>query len=187
MTVLLRKNNIKFLTICTDCLQILAYGHQESKLQILCSGGPVELVRILRTYQYEKLLWTTARVLKVLSVCASNKPAIIVAGGMDALAKHLHSSSHRLVLNCLWALRNLSDAATKMDNLQPLLHSLVRLLDCGDSSMITCAAGILSNLTCNNHANKFIVFKVRSYNKFKRNFADGWRRGAFACGQSTCC
>ncbi|CAH8557588.1 Catenin beta-1, variant 2 [Schistosoma haematobium] len=160
MTALLRKNNIKFLTICTDCLQILAYGHQESKLQILCSGGPIELVRILRTYQYEKLLWTTARVLKVLSVCASNKPAIIVAGGMDALAKHLHSSSHRLVLNCLWALRNLSDAATKMDNLQPLLHSLVRLLDCGDSSMITCAAGILSNLTCNNHANKFIVFKM---------------------------
>ncbi|CAH8551449.1 unnamed protein product [Schistosoma rodhaini] len=160
MTALLRKNNIKFLTICTDCLQILAYGHQETKLQILCSGGPVELVRILRTYQYEKLLWTTARVLKVLSVCASNKPAIIVAGGMDALAKHLHSSSHRLVLNCLWALRNLSDAATKMDNLQPLLHSLVRLLDCGDSSMITCAAGILSNLTCNNHANKFIVFKM---------------------------
>ncbi|VDQ03552.1 unnamed protein product [Trichobilharzia regenti] len=125
MTALLRKNNIKFLTICTDCLQILAYGHQESKLQILCSGGPVELVRILKTYQYEKLLWTTARVLKVLSVCASNKPAIIVAGGMDALAKHLHSSSHRLVLNCLWALRNLSDAATKMDNLQPLLHSLM--------------------------------------------------------------
>ncbi|CAH8529630.1 unnamed protein product [Heterobilharzia americana] len=160
MTTLLRKNNIKFLTICTDCLQILAYGHQESKLQILCSGGPAELVRILRTYQYEKLLWTTARVLKVLSVCASNKPAIIVAGGMDALAKHLHSSSHRLVLNCLWALRNLSDAATKMDNLQPLLHSLVRLLDCGDSSMITCAAGILSNLTCNNHANKFVVFKM---------------------------
>ncbi|KAK4471220.1 hypothetical protein MN116_004668 [Schistosoma mekongi] len=168
MTALLRKNNIKFLTICTDCLQILAYGHQESKLQILCSGGPVELVRILRTYQYEKLLWTTARVLKVLSVCASNKPAIIVAGGMDALAKHLHSSSHRLVLNCLWALRNLSDAATRMDNLQPLLHSLVRLLDCGDSSMITCSAGILSNLTCNNHANKHAVFKMGGIERLLR-------------------
>ncbi|TPP57747.1 Catenin (Cadherin-associated protein) beta 1 [Fasciola gigantica] len=160
MTVLLRKNNIKFLTICTDCLQILAYGHQESKLQILSSGGPVELVRILGCYQYEKLLWTTARVLKVLSVCTSNKPAIISAGGMEALAKHLHSSSHRLVLNCLWALRNLSDAATRLDNLHPLLHSLVQLLDCGDSSMVTCAAGILSNLTCNNHTNKFIVHKL---------------------------
>ncbi|CAL8076980.1 unnamed protein product [Calicophoron daubneyi] len=160
MTSLLRKNNIKFLTICTDCLQILAYGHQESKLQILSSGGPLELVRILRSYQYEKLLWTTARVLKVLSVCTSNKPAIISAGGMDALAKHLHSSSHRLVLNCLWALRNLSDAATKLSNLQPLLQSLVQILDCGDPSMVTCAAGILSNLTCNNHANKFIVYKL---------------------------
>ncbi|KER29115.1 hypothetical protein T265_04203 [Opisthorchis viverrini] len=159
MTILLRKNNIKFLTICTDCLQILAYGHQESKLQILSSGGPLELVRILRAYSYEKLLWTTARVLKVLSVCTSNKPAIIAAGGMDALAKHLQSSSHRLVINCLWALRNLSDAATRLDNLQPLLHSLVQLLDCGDANTVTCAAGILSNLTCNNHANKYVVHK----------------------------
>lgn len=159
MTSLLRKNNVKFLTICTDCLQILAYGHQESKLLILSSGGPMELVRILRCYQYEKLLWTTARVLKVLSVCTSNKPAIIAAGGMDALAKHLHNSSHRLVINSLWALRNLSDAATKLDNLHPLLHSLVQLLDCGDTNMVTCAAGILSNLTCNNHANKFFVYK----------------------------
>ncbi|KAA3673637.1 catenin beta 1 [Paragonimus westermani] len=138
---------------------ILAYGHQESKLQILSSGGPLELVRILRSYQYEKLLWTTARVLKVLSVCTSNKPAIIAAGGMDALAKHLHSSSHRLVINCLWALRNLSDAATRLENLHPLLHALVQVLESSDTNVVTCAAGILSNLTCNNHANKFIVYK----------------------------
>ncbi|THD18821.1 Beta-catenin [Fasciola hepatica] len=36
----------------------------------------------------------------------------------------------------------------------------LKLLDCGDSSMVTCAAGILSNLTCNNHTNKFIVHKL---------------------------
>lgn len=34
----------------------------------------------MRTYSYEKLLWTTSRVLKVLSVCPSNKPAIVEAG-----------------------------------------------------------------------------------------------------------
>lgn len=34
----------------------------------------------MRTYNYEKLLWTTSRVLKVLSVCPSNKPAIVEAG-----------------------------------------------------------------------------------------------------------
>ena len=50
----------------------------------------------------------------VLSVCSSNKPAIVEAGGMQALAMHLIHQSTRLVQNCLWTLRNLSDAATKV-------------------------------------------------------------------------
>jgi len=52
----------------------------EFQLAILTSGGPGELVRIMKTYTYEKLLWTTSRVLKVLSVCPHNKPAIVEAG-----------------------------------------------------------------------------------------------------------
>lgn len=112
------------------------------QLIILASGGPQALVNIMRTYTYEKLLWTTSRVLKVLSVCSSNKPAIVEAGtylpgcaskvfihacdvsvssfaslcgsgGMQALGLHLTDPSQRLVQNCLWTLRNLSDAATK--------------------------------------------------------------------------
>lgn len=51
--------------------------------------------------------------LQVLSVCCSNKPAIVEAGGVQALAQHLNNSSERLVLNCLWTLRNLSDAAIR--------------------------------------------------------------------------
>lgn len=50
------------------------------QLIILANGGPVSLVFIMRNYNYEKLLWTTSRVLKVLSVCPSNKPAIVEAG-----------------------------------------------------------------------------------------------------------
>lgn len=50
------------------------------QLIILASGGPQELVRIMQAYNYEKLLWTTSRVLKVLSVCQTNKPAIVEAG-----------------------------------------------------------------------------------------------------------
>lgn len=106
MVALLSNTNVKFLAITTDCLQILAYGNQESKvtisifhsnqtdgafleakdcllllqLIILASGGPQALVNIMRTFTYEKLLWTTSRVLKVLSVCSSNKPAIVEAG-----------------------------------------------------------------------------------------------------------
>lgn len=83
------------------------------QLIILANGGPQGLVQIMRNYSYEKLLWTTSRVLKVLSVCPSNKPAIVEAGGMQALGKHLTSNSPRLVQNCLWTLRNLSDVATK--------------------------------------------------------------------------
>jgi len=161
MVALLQRNNVKFLAIVTDCLQILAYGNQESKLIILASQGPMELVRILRSYTYEKLLWTTSRVLKVLSVCSSNKPAIVEAGGMQALAMHLGHQSHRLVQNCLWTCRNLSDAATKQqEGLETLLQGLVQLLGSTDVNVITCAAGILSNLTCNNQRNKTVVCQV---------------------------
>lgn len=37
----------------------------------------------------------------------------LCAGGMQALGQHLTGSSQRLIQNCLWTLRNLSDAATK--------------------------------------------------------------------------
>lgn len=55
-------------------------GSSVSQLIILANGGPEGLVHIMRNYSYEKLLWTTSRVLKVLSVCPSNKPAIVEAG-----------------------------------------------------------------------------------------------------------
>merc|ERR1719273_219651 len=160
MVALLQRNNVKFLAIVTDCLQILAYGNQESKLIILASQGPLELVRIMRSYDYEKLLWTTSRVLKVLSVCSSNKPAIVEAGGMQALAMHLGHPSQRLVQNCLWTLRNLSDAGTKIENMDNLMSGLVALLNSTDVNIVTCAAGILSNLTCNNQKNKLTVCTV---------------------------
>nr|XP_006638441.1 PREDICTED: junction plakoglobin-like [Lepisosteus oculatus] len=157
MVPLLKKSNPKFLAITTDCLQLLSYGNQESKLIILANGGPEGLVQIMRNYNYEKLLWTTSRVLKVLSVCPSNKPAIVEAGGMQALGKHLTGSSQRLMQNCLWTLRNLSDAATKQDGLDGLLQVLVSQLGSDDVNVLTCATGILSNLTCNNSRNKTLV------------------------------
>ncbi|XP_037078008.1 armadillo segment polarity protein-like isoform X2 [Pollicipes pollicipes] len=162
MVALLQRNNVKFLAIVTDCLQILAYGNQESKLIILASQGPVELVRIMRTFTYEKLLWTTSRVLKVLSVCSSNKPAVVEAGGVQAMAMHLGHQSQRLVQNCLWTLRNLSDAATKVDGLEGMISSLVQLLGATDVNVVTCSAGILSNLTCNNQRNKVVACQVGS-------------------------
>ena len=40
---------------------------------------------------------------------------------MQALAMHLGHQSQRLVQNCLWTLRNLSDAATKIVRIKPVL------------------------------------------------------------------
>ncbi|XP_017333153.1 junction plakoglobin a isoform X2 [Ictalurus punctatus] len=157
MVPLLKKSNPKFLAITTDCLQLLSYGNQESKLIILANGGPEALVQIMRNYNYEKLLWTTSRVLKVLSVCPSNKPTIVEAGGMQCLGKHVTGSSQRLAQNCLWTLRNLSDAATKQDGLEGLLQILIGLLATEDMNMLACVSGTLSNLTCNNARNKMFV------------------------------
>ncbi|XP_034940829.1 armadillo segment polarity protein isoform X2 [Chelonus insularis] len=176
MVALLQRNNVKFLAIVTDCLQILAYGNQESKLIILASQGPIELVRIMRSYDYEKLLWTTSRVLKVLSVCSSNKPAIVEAGGMQALAMHLGNPSQRLVQNCLWTLRNLSDAGTKVDGLEGLLQGLVQVLASSDVNVVTCAAGILSNLTCNNQRNKITVCQVGGIDALVRTIVNAGDR-----------
>ena len=38
MVALLARNNVKFLAITTDCLQILAYGNQESKVGVVGSS-----------------------------------------------------------------------------------------------------------------------------------------------------
>jgi catenin beta 1 len=158
MVALLSKDHHRFLAINCDCLQMLCFGSQENKITALSAGCPQECVRILRQYpNYEKLQWTCIRLLKVLSVCTSNKPKIVEAGGMSALGNVLHSDSTRVVQNALWTLRNLSDAAVREVGLDSLLETLVRFLNNTDIAVLQCAAGILSNLTCNNPENKRIV------------------------------
>ena len=95
------------------------------------------------------------------------------AGGMQALAQHLSHQSTRLVQNCLWTLRNLSDVATKQEGLEALLQMLVQLLSSTDLSVVTCAAGILSNLTCNNPRNKVRILRFKSLtgDTFKRSIS----------------
>lgn len=163
MVSLLSRNNYKLLTYVTDCLHLMVYGNQESKLILLASGAPQELVRIMKTYTYEKLLWTTSRVLMVLSVCSSNKPAIIQSNGLQALSVHLKNSSERLVQSCLYALRNLSDDPSIMnENLEQLVTSLVDLINSEKANVVLCVTGILSNITCNNQHAKQLVCQVNS-------------------------
>ena len=48
----------------------------------------------------------------------------------------------------------------QQDGMEHLLQNLVGLLQSNDINVVTCAAGILSNLTCNNQRNKTIVCQV---------------------------
>uniref|UniRef100_S4RZR9 Catenin beta 1 n=1 Tax=Petromyzon marinus TaxID=7757 RepID=S4RZR9_PETMA len=113
MVALLNKNNVKFLAITTDCLQLLAYGNQESKLIILASGGPAGLVHIMRTYTSACCITTAQSLPYILNATCGGFSGNLSSGGMQALGLHLVSPSQRLMQNCLWTLRNLSDAATK--------------------------------------------------------------------------
>lgn len=82
---------------------------------------------------------------------------------MQALATHLDYAkvaSPRLVRTVLWTLRNLSDAATEIEGVEELLNAVVQFLNCGDEYIVTCAAGILCNMTCNNQNNKLAVCRA---------------------------
>ena len=46
------------------------------------------------------------------------------------------------------------------DDTEGLLQMLVQLLSSNDINVVTCACGILSNLTCNNARNKILVCQV---------------------------
>ncbi|XP_059088483.1 junction plakoglobin-like isoform X2 [Tigriopus californicus] len=152
-----RQGQEKLLAIVTDCLRLLAVQNSQTKKIILDCGGPQLLVQIMKNETYKSLLTMTSRLLKVLSVCPNNKVAIIQAGGIDAIAKHLGNSSNQTKSHCIWALRNLSDAASTINDVKSLIESLVELLEHKDEHIAICAAGIIFNLTCNNEANKLQV------------------------------
>lgn len=49
------------------------------------------------------------------------------------------------------------------EGMEGLLGTLVQLLGSDDINVVTCAAGILSNLTCNNYKNKMMVCQVSTH------------------------
>ena len=73
---------------------------------------------------------------------------------MQVLGMHLRHRSSRLVQHILITLRNLSDIANRVDNLDELLRTLIDLLSSNDVLTLSYVLGILSNLTCNHSRNK---------------------------------
>jgi len=59
---------------------------------------------------------------------------------------------------CLWCDELL--VVGWQEGMEGLLMQLVQLLNSSDINIVTCVAGILSNLTCNNQVNKSFVCQI---------------------------
>ncbi len=78
----------------------------------------------------------------------------MLAGGTQALCRHVNHPSERVMQTCLLTLRNLSDAAIMMDNMDDILYNCMKLLDSSNALVVSSCAGVLANLTANNPKNK---------------------------------
>lgn len=169
-------HNYEFKVIVLDCLQILAYGNKDNRLSILNSDGPRLLLRTIRenfdTAPTEELVETASRVLRSLSVCPANKDSIIRNEGIEVLTRCIRRDSNTqsdILKTCLWTLRNLSDVINNFhrdhqSQVNPLVERLLCILhdySHTDSCLVTCALGILANLTCNNDLIKKFICEYK--------------------------
>lgn len=171
--------NPKFMTVLCDCLQILAYGHEATKKTFLDEGGLNSLLSLITSSGYEKVLWTSTRLLRVLSAWMPAKLEILSRDPACLFFTHCISKrSLRLTANALWTLRNLSDIAVdklssnvvssiieqvhcELQNVLSAIQSSPSLGEAKDQySVARCILGILGNLTCGNNTIKSQLIQV---------------------------
>jgi len=132
---------------------------------IRASQGLLELVFIMRSYNYEKLLCTVPG-------CSRYSLSIWATSGHCGHRRH--ASTGHPPWPCqpapcpefLWIWRKLSNAGIKINHMENLIQGLVQLLGSSKINIITCTADILSNLTSNNQANSVGVCQVGGIQAF---------------------
>lgn len=161
-------NNYEFKVIVLDCLQILAYGNMENRITILRSGGPQLILKTMEenfdNQPTEELVETASRVLKSLSACPQNKVDIIQNNGIQTLTRCIKRDNQEILKTCLWTLRNLSDVIINSERdfisyINQLIERILTILCeyAEEPCIVTCALGILANLTCNNESIKQLI------------------------------
>lgn len=172
---LLMEENPKLQAMTADCIYLIMLDRPACKQSFLACNGPSLLVSVLTSRTgYFKLIYAVARCIRSVSTDQDNKIAlvsmrkllnfylnsVIFAGCLEALHVTLvQIEDPKKRLTFLNAIRNLSDAATNLDSLAPLVRDLLAILNDAqnDEEVISCVCGILSNLTCNNVRNKQAV------------------------------
>ena len=130
--------------------------NQRAKDLMLSYSGTQELVRIMAAHSYAKLSLVCLKIVRNLSTCKANKQELIALNAMHVMCKYLPNDQIRQ--ECLFAMRNLSDAVTQSTGYEQLIEQLLLLLDRGNNmTEIRYSVEILSNLTCKNPGNKLLV------------------------------
>ncbi|CAF0944476.1 unnamed protein product [Rotaria sordida] len=160
---LLHSSNDKLLTLVSDCLLKMSIYNLNSKLFIQNSKECVQcLLYIFDTTKYDKLLLTISKLFPIIS--SGNeiiKRIFLQLNALSIFEKQIRlTKSIRIRHNCLIALRNISDQATRMREVDSLIQQLAGILLTDDHQSILCSLGILSNLTADNKINKSLLVKL---------------------------
>ena len=81
---------------------------------------------------------------------------------------HLASENTKIILNCMLTMRNMSDLASGIPEGEILCTELVRMLKNQEPVIISCATGILANLTANNENLKLAVCNANGVQELVR-------------------
>ncbi|UJR35209.1 hypothetical protein I4U23_027976 [Adineta vaga] len=160
---LLDRPNDKLLTLVTDSLLKMSSYNTKSKHCIQNNEECVQrLLSIFDTNKYDKLLLTISKLLPIVSSGNElNKRIILQFNGLSILEKHLRTTkSIRIRHNCLTTLRNISNQATRMRDIDSLIQQLTGMLSSDDRQSVINSLEILSNLTADNQINKSLFVKL---------------------------
>ncbi|CAF0946762.1 unnamed protein product [Adineta ricciae] len=160
---LLQSANDKLLTLVSDCLLKMTSYNLNSKLYIQNSEECLQrLLHIFDTSKYDKLLLTISKLFPIIS--SGNeviKKLFLQYNALSIFEKQIKTTkSIRIRHNCLIALRNISDQATRMRDVDSLIQQLTGIVVTDDQQSVLCSLGILSNLTADNRTNKSLLVKL---------------------------
>ncbi|OXB65966.1 hypothetical protein ASZ78_002714 [Callipepla squamata] len=135
--------------------------HREGLLAIFKSGGIPALVKMLGSPVDSVLFYAITTLHNLLLHQEGAKMAVRLAGGLQKMVALLNKTNVKflaITTDCLQILAYGNQESK--EGMEGLLGTLVQLLGSDDINVVTCAAGILSNLTCNNYKNKMMVCQV---------------------------
>lgn len=160
---LLQTENDKLLTLVSDCLLKMSTYNNNTKMIIQTNEECIKrLLSIFDTSKYDKLLLIISKLFPIVSSTTETMKRIFLqSNALSIFEKHVRTTrSARIRHNCLIAMRNISDQATRMCDIDSLIQQLCGILLTDDHQSVLCSLGILSNLTAGNRTNKSIVVKL---------------------------